>query len=266
MSEGYLGCKLCRGKSPLDFGITMAFQPIIDIDQQSVFAYEALVRGKNGETAGEILSKITDDNRYQFDQTCRTTAIKLAARLGVSCLLSINFLPNAVYRPASCIRATLHAAEQHSFPTSNLMFEVTEAEPVKDPAHLSNIFSKYQEMGFTTAIDDFGSGYAGLSLLSKFRPEVIKLDMELCQGVALDKDKRILTDGIVHTASKLGIRIVAEGIESIEDFLCLKEMGVRLFQGFLFARPRTEALPEVDYSVLKLAQAVEAGREQKLSA
>lgn len=262
MSEGYVGCKLCRGKDKLDFDITMAFQPIVDVDQQSVFAYEALVRGKNGESAAEVLSGITENNRYQFDQTCRTTAIKLAANLGVDCLLSINFLPNAVYRPASCIRATLHAAQLHGFPTSNLMFEVTEAEPVKDPRHLSNIFMEYQDMGFTTAIDDFGAGYAGLSLLSKFHPEVIKLDMGLCQGVALDEDKRILTAGIVHTATKLGIKIVAEGVESIQDFLCLRETGISLFQGFLFARPQTEAHPVIDYSALRLTRAVEAGRDQ----
>jgi len=248
MSKGNIGCKLCRGKKPLEFDITMAFQPIIDVETREVFAYEALVRGKDGASAGEVLSRVNDDNRYQFDQTCRTTAIELASRLGVDTLLSINFLPNAVYQPASCIRATLEAAKRYDFPTTNLMFEVTEAEPVKDPAHLSNIFSKYQEMGFTTAIDDFGSGYAGLSLLSQFQPQVIKLDMELCQGVAEDAEKRILTDGVVHTASRLGIRVIAEGIESIEDYLALKGMGVRLFQGFLFARPEVEALPVVDFT------------------
>lgn len=250
MSTSYTGCKLCRNREALDFEITMAFQPIVDISRRTVFAYEALVRGKNGESAGDVLAKVNDDNRYRFDQTCRTTAIELAADLGMQSLLSINFLPNAVYRPASCIRATLEAAERFSFPTSMLMFEVTEAEPVRDPAHLGNIFDEYQEMGFTTAIDDFGSGYAGLSLLSQFKPQIIKLDMELCQGVASDTEKRILTDGVVHTATRLDIKIIAEGVENIEDFFVLREMGVELFQGFLFARPETESLPEPDFSII----------------
>lgn len=250
MSTSYTGCKLCRNLEALDFEITMAFQPIVNITSRTVFAYEALVRGKSGESAGDVLARVNDDNRYRFDQTCRTTAIELASKLGMQSLLSINFLPNAVYRPASCIRATLEAAERFEFPASLLMFEVTEAEPVRDPAHLGTIFDEYQEMGFTTAIDDFGSGYAGLNLLSQFKPQIIKLDMELCQGVASDAGKRILTDGVVHTATRLGIKIVAEGIENIDDFFVLREMGVELFQGFLFARPEIERLPAPDFSII----------------
>ena len=108
------------------------------------------------------------------------------------------------------------------------MFEVTEAEPVRDPAHLTQIFNEYQEMGFSTVIDDFGAGYAGLSLLSQFQPQVIKLDMERCQGVAEDYGKRILTVGVVHTASRLGIKVIAESVESIEEFFALKAMDVEL--------------------------------------
>jgi EAL domain-containing protein (putative c-di-GMP-specific phosphodiesterase class I) len=77
----------------------MAFQPIIDVVERKILAQEALVRGAAGEGAGVVLSQISDESRYAFDQLCRTTAIDLAARLGLAddgALLSINFLPNAV--------------------------------------------------------------------------------------------------------------------------------------------------------------------------
>ena len=96
----------------------MAFQPIVDVRSREVFAYEALVRGLDGSGAAHILGQVNDDNRYQFDQACRVKAVRLAAQLGMGCHVSINFLPNAVYEPAACIRTTLEAAQQHQFPTA----------------------------------------------------------------------------------------------------------------------------------------------------
>lgn len=244
------GCKLCRNSTPLDFEITMAYQPIVDIQTRRVYAYEALVRGKDGSGAGAVLSRVTDDNRYRFDQTCRVKAIEIAARLGLDTRLSINFLPNAVYDPKTCIRATLAEAARHGFPIEQIMFEVTESEPVRDPVHLQGIFNEYRNQGFITAIDDFGAGFAGLNLLSQFRPEIIKLDMGLCQGIADDKVKRAIAEGIISTATSLEIKVIAEGIERKEDLETLAGMGVNLFQGYLLARPEVEALPVPDYSVL----------------
>lgn len=108
-------CHACEPVEALPFTITMAFQAIIDVRTREVFAYEALVRGTGGEPAGAILAQVNPDNRYMFDHTCRCTAVALAARLQVPCFISINFLPNAVYQAATCIRATLQAARQHGF-------------------------------------------------------------------------------------------------------------------------------------------------------
>lgn len=243
-----LGCKDCLEGNPLGFEITMAFQPIVDLERGVPFAYEALVRGKNGEGAGQVLARVTEANRYAFDQTCRVKAIELAASLGLDCKLSINFLPGAVYRPETCIRATMEAADTFGFPHDQIIFEVTEAEPVEDPQHLLGIFSAYKERGLITAIDDFGSGYAGLNLLTKFMPQVLKLDMELCQGIAADTIKRTITDGAIRTAKALGILVVAEGVETVEDLAVLRDLGADYFQGYLFGRPQVETLPVPDLS------------------
>lgn len=167
-----VGCAECRNPEALGFDFTMAFQLILDVEEQRPFAYEALVRGVNGESAGEILGRVNDGNRYRFDQACRVKAIEQASKLGLldipDCLLSINFLPNAVYRAETCIRATLEAAQRFDFPRERLMFEVTEGEQIHDAEHLKRIFAEYGKQGFTTAIDDFGAGYSGLNLLAEF--------------------------------------------------------------------------------------------------
>lgn len=108
-------CQLCQEKADLDFDFTMAFQPIVDCSQRTIFGYEALVRGINNEPAQSVIARVNDDNRYRFDQLCRIKAIALAARLDMRGMLSINFLPNAVYRPERCIRTTLQAARERRF-------------------------------------------------------------------------------------------------------------------------------------------------------
>lgn len=242
-----VGCSDCKVPGLLGFDFTMAFQPIVDIETGLPYAYEALVRGTGGEGAGWVLAQVTDANRYRFDQACRVKAIELAANLGLhqlpDCKLSINFLPNAVYRPETCIRATLEASQRFAFPADRLMFEVTEGERVSDTQHLKNIFAEYRRQGFTTAIDDFGSGYSGLNLLATFQPQVLKLDMELTRNIDADPIRQAIVSGVLLVAERLAITIIAEGIETQAECDMLRSMGVRYFQGYLFARPAVAALP-----------------------
>ena len=244
------GCATCRDLSALGFDFSMAFQPIVDLHTRQPYAYEALVRGPNGEGALSVLSQINDTNRYRFDQACRVKAIELASRLGLhklpDCKLSINFMPNAVYRAETCIRATLEASREFSFPTDRLMFEVTEGERVEDPQHLVGIFHEYRRQGFTTAIDDFGSGYSGLNLLATFQPQVLKLDMDLTRDIGNHSARQAIVAGVLLVAERLGITVVAEGVETQSECDCLAEMGVRYIQGYLFAKPAFESLqPEL---------------------
>ncbi|MBS9721782.1 EAL domain-containing protein [Tianweitania sp. BSSL-BM11] len=226
----------------------MAFQPIVDANTASVWGYEALIRGTAGEGAGAIMGRVQPEQRYKFDQACRVKAIDLAARLfplsdGRTPRLSINFLPNAVYEPAACLRATLAAARKSQFPREAIMFEFTENESVRDTDHLRSIISEYRRQGFTTAIDDFGAGYAGLSLLADFQPDLIKLDMELIRDIDTNKARQAIIAGVMQIAGALDITVLAEGIESEAEFRVLRDAGVGLFQGYWFAKPGFETLP-----------------------
>ena len=164
------------------FPFSMAFQPIVDVNAEKVFGYEALVRGERGESAGSILGQVTKANRYAFDQSCRVKAISLAAQLGLSdtsAQLLINFMPGAVYSPAASIQLTLATAREVGFPCDQIIFEITGAEEVVDRAHIRAIVEDYRQRGFKVALDDVGAGYCGLNLLADFPTDIIKLDMDL---------------------------------------------------------------------------------------
>jgi EAL domain-containing protein (putative c-di-GMP-specific phosphodiesterase class I) len=229
-----------------DFGLAMAFQPIVDMASGLPFAFEALVRGPNGESAGDVLARVTEETRYAFDQQCRVAAIEQAVAAGIlqtGARLSINFLPNAVYSPVACIQLTLKTAKAAQLPTARLIFEFTENERIEDTAHVQNIVETYQRMGFATAIDDFGAGHAGLGLLARFQPDIIKLDMELIRGIDASLPRRLIVDGVIRMARALGIEVIAEGIESVGELDALQALGVRYMQGYLLARPVLRALP-----------------------
>lgn len=242
-------CSACREGQALNFPISMAFQPICDLQNRRVFAHEALVRGPQGEPAGSLLQQVDADNLYAFDQACRVKAVEWGARLNLPGLLSINFMPNAVYQAETCIRATLEAAARFGFPLERIIFEVTEQEQVLDIEHLLQILYAYRKQGFKTAIDDFGSGYAGLNLLADFQPDLLKLDMELIRGIDQDSVRQVLVDGTLQMCRRLGVDVIAEGVETREELAVLKGMGIQLFQGYLLARPGFESLPEVNLAL-----------------
>jgi EAL domain-containing protein (putative c-di-GMP-specific phosphodiesterase class I) len=247
-SEFDSGCQGCTG-SHLDFDISMAFQPIVDIADRSVFAYEALVRGIDGAPAADMLRRVNDENRYPFDQLCRVRAVEMAAALGMTSMLSINFMPNAVYEPSRCLRATLEAALRTGFPVERIIFETTEDERVDD-AYLKQIFATYRAQGFKTAIDDFGAGYAGLNLLADFQPDIVKIDMALIRGIDRDRARQTIVGALAAVGQLLGIRVIAEGVEEAREALVLRHLGITLMQGYLFARPAFEALPRVDFDAI----------------
>ena len=165
-------------------------------------------------------------------------------------MLSINFLPNAIYKPERCIRTTLEAAKKYSFPIEKIMFEFTEVEKIDDTAFIKNIVESYNKIGFKTAIDDFGAGYAGLGLLADFQTNIVKIDMGLIRNINEDKVRQSIVKNCLNIFNDLNITPLAEGIETKEEYRCLRDFGIELMQGYFFARPGFENLPLVDFSDL----------------
>ena len=239
-------CSACKDGIAQPMQFSMAFQPIVDVSTRRVYAYEALVRGPQGQAAGTVLSQVNDDNLYAFDQSCRVKALTLASRLGLAdngALLSINFLPGAVYSPAACIQLTLKTARDLNFPLDRLIFEVTEGEKVKDANHLEGIASEYNKHGFKIAIDDFGAGFANLNLLADLSADIVKIDMALTRNLHLRKKARAIVRSLVQLCQTLDITVVAEGVETADEYSALLDCGIHRMQGYLLARPQFEALP-----------------------
>jgi EAL domain-containing protein (putative c-di-GMP-specific phosphodiesterase class I) len=238
------GCGKCANDiASIDFDF--AFQPIVSVRRRAVVAHEALARGPAGQPAASVLGQVTWENRHRFDQECRTRAIARAAALNMPASLSINFIPNAVANPMVCIQPTIRAAREQGFPLTRLIFEVTESERLDDAASLARIFQQYRQLGIKTAIDDFGAGYAGLTLLARFKPDYIKIDIELIRDIDTNTNKQIIVQSIVDLCKKLGIVALAEGVETAAERDCLARAGIDLMQGFFFARPAFQALSDV---------------------
>ncbi|RZM12514.1 MAG: EAL domain-containing protein, partial [Sphingomonas sp.] len=217
-----------------------------------VWGYEALVRGTAGEGAEFVLGQVEPELVYGFDQACRVRSVELAGRLfppDPDVKLSINFMPNAVYEPNACIRATLAAAARVGFDPNRLMFEFTENERMQDVAHLRRIIAAYRAQGFTTALDDFGAGYAGLSLLTELKPDLLKIDMALIREIDLSATKRAIVGAVVTLAHDLGIVLLAEGIETAEELAVVRSFGIDLCQGYLLGRPAFDIAEETTPSV-----------------
>jgi EAL domain-containing protein (putative c-di-GMP-specific phosphodiesterase class I) len=220
----------------------MALQPIVDLDAQRVVAHEALVRGREGQGARYILDQVNKTNLYAFDQACRAHAIALASRLGLAGRLNINFLPNAVYEPTACIRATLDAAARTGFPPQRLTFEMVESEEVAETAHMRRIIEAYRRLGFRVALDDFGTGYSGMARLADLRPDAIKVDRALITRCDEDGTRRAILASLLALGREIGVDVVLEGVERVEEVETLRGIGGRFMQGFYFGRPAFEAM------------------------
>ena len=262
-------CGACRNGHGFAMELTMAFQPIVNTATRTVMAYEALVRGADGASAGEVLALVNEENRYAFDQRCRVKAIELAARLGIAqrgAKLSVNFMPGAVYSPAACIRRTLEAAREHAFPLHAIIFEVTEGERVTDTGHLQRIAAEYARHGFTLALDDFGAGYSGLNLLAELPGvHLVKLDGALIRGIDRNPRAEHVVASIASMCRELGVQVLGECVETPGECATLLRCGVEIMQGYLFARPAVEALPEVTWPALLDRQPIPEPRPRTVS-
>lgn len=228
---------------------SMAFQPIVDLQTQNVFAYESLVRSVHGEPALSVFNCVTLQNLHRFDKACRSKALQLAQQLelaGTQAALAVNVNPVAAVEEESHVNLTCWEAQETGFPLNRLILEFVEDAEMYNPKMMRRFVEQYQAMGVRIAIDDFGAGYSGLNLLVDFRPDIVKLDMGLVSKVDTDRGASVVLRAIVSACQELKVEVIAEGVERESTRDCLFDMGVTLQQGYLFARPGFESLPEIN--------------------
>jgi blue light- and temperature-responsive anti-repressor len=225
-----------------EFAASFAFQPIADISARSVFAYEALARGKNGESAGSVFAKVPPEKMHAFDHAARIAAVKLAARLELKEKISLNVMPGCIESMPDSLDLLLECATQSGLSPGQLMLEITEGEAVQRPKEFSQLLDRYRAQGVRLAIDDFGAGYSGLNLLAYFQPDLIKLDMHLVRDIDRAGPRQAIARAVLQVCDDLGIEVIAEGVETVGEYSWFRRVGVRLFQGYLLGRPAFESL------------------------
>lgn len=226
---------------------TFAYQPLVDMANRTIVSYEALIRGANNEPAFTVLEGLPSNTLDAFDEEARLIAIELAAALGLACNINLNFRPAGLEGSGKAIASAVAAASSCGVAPNQLVIEITEDEIISDIARLTENLNEFRTLGVQIAIDDFGAGFAGLSLLAAFQPDTIKLDMKLIRGIESRGPQQAIVRGVFRTCFDLGIEIIAEGVETLEEFRWLRHEGVNLFQGYLFAKLAFETLPPAYY-------------------
>lgn len=225
---------------------TFAFQPIIEPMTGHISSFEALIRDQAGRSPLELFASIPADSLYAFDLNTKAIALEQASHiLQADEKVTINFLPGALYAIPGSVEVLLGQIKQANLRPDQVIIEVIETELITRINDFHNTLKDIRVAGIGIAIDDFGSGYSRLSLLSTLQPDKIKLDRALIQDIHKSGTKQAMIVAIVKYCDDMGIKIVAEGVEKIEEWCWLQSVGVKLFQGFLFSKPCINGIGEV---------------------
>jgi EAL domain-containing protein (putative c-di-GMP-specific phosphodiesterase class I) len=223
-----------RFDSALDH-LWMAFQPIVNWTEKRVHAYEALVRTDEPSLArpDHLFSAAEQLHRVQeLGRTIRRSVASVALSAPADTLLFINLHANDL------LDDELYAESAPLAPfAARIVFEITERASLEKMKDIQERMAALRARGYRIAVDDLGAGYAGLSSLANLQPEVVKLDMSLVRGVDQQPIKQRLVASLQTLGGPLGIRVVAEGVETVAERDTLVGIGCDLFQGYLFARP-----------------------------
>ncbi|MFN6972114.1 MAG: EAL domain-containing protein, partial [Rheinheimera sp.] len=177
------------------------------------------------------------DLLFSLDLVARRAAVEYFAAARLKGKLFINFNPSSIYDPSYCLRSTAAAIYELGLKPADVVFEVTETHQTNDLNHLKGILAFYRNAGFKVAMDDIGSGWSGLNLLQKIRPDYVKIDMELVRDIHEDVFKQNIVSSLISIAKKSSITIIAEGIETEQEASWLIDNKVDLLQGYLFGKP-----------------------------
>lgn len=213
----------------------MAYQPIVSLRMHGPFAYEALVRSHEPGFAnpGPLLAFAEKHNRIQeLSRGIRELCADAAANVPKGALLFVNVHAQDLFDPELFSSQSPLASY-----ASRVVLEITERGAIDEISDVGDRIRRLRDLGFSVAIDDLGAGYAGLSSIVMLEPDYVKLDMSLTRDLAASPLRKRLVGSMVDACRDVGIRLVAEGVETERELLALRELGCDLLQGYHFARP-----------------------------
>jgi EAL domain-containing protein (putative c-di-GMP-specific phosphodiesterase class I) len=216
--------------------IYIDYHPIVDASTGRIFGYEALARGtlralRRPEVMFEVAAQL--GNIWELSRVCRRRAIEgMRELLQPGELLFLNVDPHDFDDP------TFTPADLATSEPERVVLEITERVAIKDYARFRDRLRSFRDHGFRFAVDDAGSGYAGLGSIANLEPDFIKLDLSLITGIDTNFIKQGLVESIVGFANEQGAKVIAEGVERAAEYEAVKKLGVHLVQGFFLHRPK----------------------------
>ena len=231
------------------------FQPIVSFENADILGYEALSRGPVGsppEFPDILFGTARSLGRtWDLESLCRTKALTCAKGIFPEYMLFLNVDPNVIYDEKFIRGFTKKYLNKYNIDPENIIFEITEKSSVNDFKTFKNVIDNYKEQGYKIAIDDVGAGYSGLSLLAEIRPQYLKIDMSLIRDVDKDGLKQALLKTLYDFCLVTNIKMIAEGIETVNELNTLIDIGVHYGQGYFIQRPSAE-FKELSAPVKKL--------------
>jgi EAL domain-containing protein (putative c-di-GMP-specific phosphodiesterase class I)/GGDEF domain-containing protein len=224
-----------------DRAVYVDYHPIVVASTREIFGYEALARGqmrtlRSPEVMFDVAAEA--DLIWELSRLCRARALEgMNTRLQAGQLLFLNVDPHDFSDPAF--------TEQEVEDPSRVVIEITERTAIKDYPKFRDRLKAFRQMGYRFAVDDAGSGYAGLGSIANLEPDFIKLDISLINAIDTNFIKQNLVQTMVRFANDHGAKVIAEGVERAEEFATVQELGVHLVQGFFLHRPQSASSPIV---------------------
>ena len=220
-----------------DGAVFIEYHPIIDTHTEEVYGYEALARGVRQELRSpEVLFEVAEEANlvWELSRLLRRRAVQGIIRdLSPDQRLFLNVDPHDFEDPL--FRKPDPSAMGIDDP-SRVVFEITERVAITDYPRFKEQLDTFRSLGFRFAVDDAGSGYAGLGSIANLAPDYIKLDISLISEIDTNFLKQNLVETLVNFAEGHGAKVVAEGVERSEEFETVRKLGVHLAQGFYFHR------------------------------
>lgn len=241
--------------------LSALFQPIYSTNHDSAYGFEALIRGPSDSPLHSPKALFDAAIEYgllsDLELACRRISIARFAELGLTGKLFINVSPMVFLQSDHPHGKTIAYLKEFGLSPAQVVIELSEKYPIDSPSLLTDALIHYRNLGFEIAVDDLGAGYAGLKLWSEVNPDFVKIDRYFINQCHQDPVKREFVKSILSLGKSINAKVVAEGIETIEEYECLSEMGISIYQGFLFARPESfpqKVLPYALQSQQRLSQ------------
>jgi EAL domain-containing protein (putative c-di-GMP-specific phosphodiesterase class I)/DNA-binding NarL/FixJ family response regulator len=220
-------------------GVYVDYHPIVYADTEEIFGYEALARGVlRSLRSPEVMFEVAEeaDLIWELSRLCRAKALEgLESHLRPGESLFINVDPHDFSDP-------LFGEDEVSHP-ERVVLEITERTAIKDYPKFRERLKTLREKGYRFAVDDAGSGYAGLGSIANLEPDFIKLDISLINAIDTNFIKQNLVETMVKFANDHGAMVIAEGVERAEEFMAVRNLGVHLVQGFFLHKPSSAGIP-----------------------